>query len=173
MGLIRPELAVRLQPWAETGAALAAIAGGLWLFSLGGWIFWPLGLLVAGGSGIWALDAWRRMRFRHPTLGPGMVELDEGAIRYLSPNRLLGGEIALRDLTEIRLMRLNGRSHWRLKSLDGQALLVPVDAAGAEILASAFSTLPGIEMGRVSAALAPQAPAIQTVWRRAARSRLT
>lgn len=173
MGLIRPELAERLQPWAETGTALAATAGGLWLFSLGGWIFWPLGALVAAGAAIWALDARRRMRFRHGALGPGMVELDEGAIRYLSPNRLLGGEIALRDLAEIRLMRLNGRSHWRLKSTDGQALLVPTDAAGAEMLASAFSTLPGIEMGRVSHALSPDAPAIQTVWRRAAHARLT
>ena len=98
-----------------------------------------------------------------------MVELDEGAIRYLSPNRLLGGEISLRELAEIRLMRLNGRRHWRLKSTDGQALLIPVDSAGAEYLASAFAALPGIDMGQVSAALAPDAPTIQTVWTRTRR----
>ena len=171
--MIRPDLAEKLRPWAETGAALAATGFGLWVFSLGGWVFWPLGALMAAASAAWALDARRRMRFRHATLGPGMVELDEGAIRYLSPDRLLGGEIPLRDLSEIRLMRLNGRSHWRLKSLDAQALLIPVDAAGAEALAGAFATLPGIEMGRVSAALSPDAPTIQTVWTRPARSRLT
>ncbi len=171
--MIRPELAEKLRPWAETGAALAATAFGLWVFSLGGWVFWPLGGLIAAASGTWALDARRRMRFRHDGLGPGLVELDEGAIRYLSPNRLLGGEIALRDLNEVRFMRLNGRSHWRLKSQGGEALLVPVDASGAEALAGAFATLPGIDMGRVASALAPQGPAIQTVWTRPARARLT
>ncbi|ABL70928.1 MULTISPECIES: hypothetical protein [Paracoccus] len=171
--MIRPELAEKLRPWAETGIALAATAFGLWVFSLGGWILWPIGATIAGASALWALDARRRMRFRHDTLGPGMVELDEGAIRYLSPNRLLGGEIALRELAEIRLMRLNGRRHWRLKSGDGQALLIPVDAAGAEHLAGAFATLPGIEMGRLASALAPDAPTIQTVWTRPARARLT
>ncbi|WP_017998316.1 hypothetical protein [Paracoccus sp. N5] len=171
--MIRPELAEKLRPWAETGAALAAVGFGLWVFSLGGWLFWPLGGLIAAASAAWALDARRRMRFRHDGLGPGMVELDEGAIRYLSPNRLLGGEIGLRELTEIRLMRLNGRSHWRLKSIAGEALLVPVDARGAEFLAGAFATLPGIDMGRVAAALAPGAPTIQTVWTRPARAALT
>ncbi|WP_374634242.1 hypothetical protein [Paracoccus sp. (in: a-proteobacteria)] len=168
--MIRPELAARLRPWAETGAALAATGFGLWVFSLGGWILWPLGAAIAVAAALWALDARRRMRFAHDALGPGMVELDEGAIRYLSPNRLLGGEISLRELAEIRLMRLNDRRHWRLKSSDGQALLIPVDAAGAEYLASAFAALPGIDMGRVSAALAPDAPAIQTVWTRTRRA---
>lgn len=171
--MIRSDLAERLRPWAETLAALAATGFGVWVFLLGGWVFWPLGTLIAAAAGAWALDARRRMRFRHAGLGPGLVELDEGAIRYLSPNRLLGGEIALRDLSEIRLMRLNGRSHWRLKSADGQALLVPIDASGAEGLAGAFATLPGIDMGRIASALSPQAPTIQTVWSRPARARLT
>ena len=101
------------------------------------------------------------------------MELDEGAIRYLSPDRLLGGEIALRDLSEIRLLRLNGRAHWRLKSLDGQALLVPVDARGAEGLASAFAALPGVDMGRISAALKADGPTMQTLWTRNNHPRLT
>ena len=171
--MIRPELAAKLRPWAETGAAGACIAFGLWVFSLGGWLFWPVGVLIAAVSGAWALDAWRRMRFYTGATGPGVVELDEGAIRYLSPDRLLGGEIALRELSEIRLMRLNGRSHWRLRSHDAQALLIPVDAAGADRLASAFATLPGLDLGRVVAALSPDAPAIQTVWTRPAYARLT
>lgn len=171
--MIRPELAARLRPWREVLAALAATACGLWLFTLGGWLFWTLGAGLTAASGLWALDARRRMRFQHATLGPGMVELDEGAIRYLSPNRLLGGEMALRDLSEIRMLRLNGRRHWRLKSADGQALLLPVDAAGAEMLASAFAALPGVDMGRISAALSKDAPAIQTVWTRPARDALT
>lgn len=171
--MIRPELVARLRPWAETVTALGGVILGLWLFSLGGWVFWPLGAAIAAIAAIWALDARRRMRFRHDRLGPGLVELDEGAIRYLSPNRLLGGEIALRDLNEIRLMRLDGLRHWRLKSLDGQALLIPLDASGAEKLASAFAALPGLDMGRVASALSNKAPAIQTVWKRPARTALT
>ena len=102
--MIRPEL----RPYRETVAALVATGLGLWVFSRGGWVFWPLGALIAGASALWALDAWRRLRFRSRATAPGVVELDEGAIRYLSPDRLLGGEIALRDLSEIRLLRLNG-----------------------------------------------------------------
>ena len=162
-----------LRPYRETVAALVATGLGLWVFSRGGWVFWPLGTLIAGASALWALDAWRRLRFRSRATAPGVVELDEGAIRYLSPDRLLGGEIALRDLSEIRLLRLNGRAHWRLKSLDGQALLVPVDARGADGLASAFAALPGVDMGRISAALKADGPTMQTLWTRDNRARLT
>ncbi|ATQ54360.1 hypothetical protein [Paracoccus yeei] len=167
--MIRPEL----RPYRETVAALVATGLGLWVFSRGGWVFWPLGALIAGASALWALDAWRRLRFRSRATAPGVVELDEGAIRYLSPDRLLGGEIALRDLSEIRLLRLNGRAHWRLKSLDGQALLVPVDARGADGLASAFAALPGVDMGRISAALKADGPTMQTLWTRNNHPRLT
>ncbi len=171
--MIRPELQQAFRPWAETVAALAAVGFGLWLFWLGGWIFWPLGALIALASGLWALDARRRMRFRSRATAPGAVELDEGAIRYLSPDLVLGGEIALRDLSEIRLLRLNGRTHWRLKSADGQALLIPVDAAGAERLASGFATLPGADLGRIAAALNADGPAVQTLWSRPGEHRLT
>ena len=145
--MIRPELAQRLRPWTETLSALALVAFGLWVLSLGGWLFRPLGGLIAAIAAIWALDARRRMRFHSRATAPGVVELDEGAIRYLSPDRVLGGEIALRELSEIRLLRLNGQRHWRLKSLDGQALLIPVDAPGADALASAFASLPGLDLG--------------------------
>ena len=167
--MIRPEL----RPYRETVAALVATGLGLWVFSRGGWVFWPLGALIAGASALWALDAWRRLRVRSRATAPGVVELDEGAIRYLSPDRLLGGEIALRDLSEIRLLRLNGRAHRRLKSLDGQALLVPVDARGADGLASAFAALPGVDMGRISAALKADGPTMQTLWTRNNHPRLT
>ncbi|MTH77255.1 hypothetical protein [Paracoccus aestuariivivens] len=171
--MIRPELAERLRPWAETHLALALVVFGLWVLSLGGWVFQPLGSLIAIIAAVWALDARRRMRFRSLATAPGIVELDEGAIRYLSPDRVLGGELSLRDLYEIRLLRLNGRVHWRLKSVDGQAILIPVDAKGAELLASAFASLPGLDMGRVAAALAADGPAIQTLWTRSERARLT
>ena len=40
--MIRPEL----RPYRETVAALVATGLGLWVFSRGGWVFWPLGALI-------------------------------------------------------------------------------------------------------------------------------
>ena len=100
----------------------------------------------------------------HEVEAPRLVEVEEGAIRYLDP-RALGGEIALRDLSQIRLIRLDGRAHWRLKTQGGEALLIPVEAAGAAALADAFAALPGFDLGAASAALAAN-DAFRIVWQR-------
>ena len=170
--MIRPALSDQLRPWREVIAALACLAFGIWVFAKGGYVFWPLGGAIMAISAIWGLNARRQMRFRREVGAPGLVEVDEGAVRLFGA-RALGGEISLRDLVEIRLLVLSGRSHWRLKSSDGQALLIPVDAAGAEQLAHAFAALPGVDMGRISAALRGTGATVQTVWTRPDRPRLT
>lgn len=162
--MIRPELRL----WAEPAAAILAIAASIWLALLGGWFFAALGLSGAVIAGIWLLDALRRRRFHRQITAPGLVELDEGAIRYYGA-RELGGQIALRDLVEIRLIKVSGQVCWRLRSADGQALLVPVDAAGAERMADAFAALPAMNMGRMAAAMAAidgEMPGFQTLWTR-------
>lgn len=162
--MIRPEL----RQWAEPAAALLVMAGAIWLGFLGGWFFAALGLAGAFVAAIWLLDSLRRRRFRRQIAAPGLVELDEGAIRYYGA-RELGGQIALRDLVEIRLIRVSGQVCWRLRSADGQALLVPVDAAGAERMADAFAALPAMNMGRMAAAMAAvdgDMPGMQTLWTR-------
>lgn len=164
--MIRPDLARRLRRWSEPLAAISAGLLGLWIVTLGGWFWGALGLGVGFVSLAWLLAALRRLPFRRDIGGPGMVEIDEGAIRYFGA-RLLGGEIALRDLSEIRLLTLRGQPHWRLKSTDGQALLIPLDAAGAAALADAFAALPGIRMGQISAALnQPDTTVGQSLWTR-------
>ncbi|WP_246026732.1 hypothetical protein [Paracoccus luteus] len=163
MDLIRPELVERVRPWREVIAAGLTAAAGAWLFSLGGLVFQPMGLAVIGVAAVWGLGALRRRRFQMGIAAPGLVEVEEGAVRYFSA-RALGGEIALRDLTEIRLLRLDGHAHWRLKA-GGQALLIPVEAAGAATLADAFAALPGFDLGRAASALSGNA-AVATVWRR-------
>lgn len=170
--MIRPELAERFRPWREVAAAGASLAFGLWVFLRGGYFFQAIGVAILILGTIWAINARRNMRFRHRVSAPGLVEIDEGAIRYLAP-RVLGGEVPLRDLAEIRMLRLSGRRHWRLRTLDGQALLIPVEAAGAELLAHAFAALPGADMGRISGALAAEGPPMQTVWTRSVQPRLT
>lgn len=166
--MIRPELRRWLSLHAEALAALAVVLAGLWLVLRGGWFFAILGAAVLLVGAALLIGAWRRLPFRRRIDAPGMVEIDEGAVRYYGA-AVLGGEMALRDLTEIRLLRLRGHGHWRLRNLRGEALLIPVDAAGAEAMADAFTTLPGLDMGAVSAALAhvaDQPDAVRTVWRR-------
>ena len=86
--------------------------------------------------------------------------------------------LALPDLIEIRLLTMRGRRLWRLKQADGQVLLVPVDAAGAERLFDAFASLPGLGTADLLAALTPAGAGAgetlpgpdattRVVWRRA------
>lgn len=166
--MIRPELRAWAACWSESLVATAILLAGLWLAFRGGWFFAALGGLVLLVGLSLLIGAWRRLPFRRQIDAPGMVEVDEGAVRYYGA-AVPGGEIALRDLVEIRLLRLKGRGHWRLRNTGGEALLVPVDAAGAAVLADAFTALPGLDMGAVSAALAhvaDQPDAVRTVWRR-------
>lgn len=152
MSLLRPGAALLLRHQGETALALALAGCGLWLaLGRGGWILGPAGLALAGLGGPWALIAWRRARFRGAVGSPGLVEIDEGRIRYLHPQA--GGEVALAELAELRLVGFRGRLLWRLGGLRGEVLLVPLDAAGAEDLFDAFAVLPGLSSHDLVAAL--------------------
>jgi hypothetical protein len=175
---VRPEVREALSRWREPmmGAVLATV--GLWVATRGGWLLLPAGAALAALGLGWVLLGLRRMRFTGRGDAPGVVELDEGRISYLGPQ--VGGEISLTDLTEIRLLALRGRRVWRLRQSDGQALLVPVDASGAEVLFDAFASLPGLSSADLVAAMDGEAaPSGQTlpaldgldrlVWRRQGR----
>jgi hypothetical protein len=177
MSLIRPELAARLRHWREPICAGALALFGLWVATRGGWLLGPLGAAIVALAAGWAFAALRRLRFAQDPAAPGMVEVDEGQVGYLGP--AFGGYVALPDLVELRLLTMRGRRLWRLKQADGQALLIPVDAAGAERLYDAFASLPGMDTAALVAALSPgttasgrgaalAADAVSTViWRRA------
>ena len=115
--------------------------------------------ILGGGIGAlglaWAILAYRRMRFAQDIAAPGVVEVDEAQVGYLGPQG--GGYVSIADLQEIRLLSLRGRRVWRLKQLDGQALLIPVDAEGADRLFDAFASLPEIDTAALVAALNPAA----------------
>ena len=149
--MIRPEVLALFTRASEVIWAGAMVAEGLWLIWLGGYLLAPVGAgVVALGLG-WAVMALRRMRFAQTIAAPGMVEVDEGQIGYMGPQ--VGGFVSLPELIELRLITLRGRRMWRLKQADGQALLVPVDAAGAEGLFDAFASLPGMDTAALVAAI--------------------
>jgi hypothetical protein len=178
--VIRPALRDRLRRWRETLAAAAVAAAGLWLAARGGPLPLAAGLAVAAVAAVWAVGAFRRMRFARAVAAPGLVEVDEGQIGYLGP--AFGGYVALPELVELRLVAIGGRRLWRLQQADGQVLLIPVEAAGAERLYDAFASLPGMDSAALLAALAvpaggaplPAGPAAtRLVWSRPARVTLS
>ena len=91
MSLIRPELRARMYRWREVLVSLAVAAFGVWVFFLGGYFFGALGLLICGvaiGSGVIAA---RRLRFDVRGDTPGLIEVTEGQITYMSAT---GGGVA-------------------------------------------------------------------------------
>lgn len=153
MSLLRPEARAALHRWREVFAAGGAALAGLWLIRLGGWFLIPLGGLVILLAAVWAVMGWRRMQFSQEGMAPGIVEVDERQVGYLGPD--FGGYVSLDELQELRLMVLHGQRMWRLKQEDGQLLLIPVAAQGAERLYDAFAALPGMDTQALVAALAP------------------
>ena len=151
--MIRAGARAALWRWREVlvGAGIALI--GLWLMALGGYLLIPLGALVTAGGLAFGLLALRRMRFAPLGEAPGVVTLDEGQVGYMGP--AVGGFVSLRDLVELRLISMRGRRLWRLKQADGQTILIPLEASGAEALFDAFSTLPGLSSAALVAALDP------------------
>lgn len=153
MSLVRPAALATLSRWREVALSAATALLGLWIATRGGPILAVAGLALAALAGGLALTALRRLRFAQDIAAPGLVEVVEGEVRYFGPS--VGGTVSLSDLTELRLIVLRGHRMWRLKQADGQALLIPVDAAGAESLFDGFASLPGIDLPAVLAALSP------------------
>jgi hypothetical protein len=160
MSFIRAEVLAGLIRGREVILGGLVAAAGVWLAWLGGYFLGPLGLAVLAFGCGWAVLAWRRLRFAQSGDAPGLVEVNEGQIAYFGPR--LGGAVGVPDLAEIRILTLRGRRVWRLKQGDGQTILVPVEAAGADQLFDAFAALPGMDTAALVAALAPQGAAVGT-----------
>ncbi len=171
-GLLRPEALAALARWREVAGTLAFAGFGLWVTSFGGWFFLGVGLLLAL-AGLWgAVIALRRMRFRRDVEQPGIVEIDEGQVRYLGPYG--GGIAALPEVVELELLSdLAGRRWWRLREAGGNVIAIPAAAEGADQLFDAFARLPGLSPTALLAALDEPRGKTVRVWRRAAHRALT
>jgi hypothetical protein len=171
-GFLRPEALAVLVRWREVAGALAFAAFGLWVATFGGWFFEGVGLVLAL-AGLWAaVIAVRRMRFRREVDQPGLVEVDEGQVRYFGPHG--GGFAALPEVVELELIAdLAGHRWWRLREAGGNLLSIPVAAEGADLLFDAFAGLPGLSPSALLSALDDPRNRAVTVWRRTARRALT
>ncbi len=156
--MIRPEVIALLRRWLGVIEGAVFFAWGLWLIWRGASLLPQAVGIFIGALGIgWAINAWRRMRFQSDPSAPGLIEVDEGRVRFLHP--VMGGEISLNDLSELKLITLRGRLLWQMKDLSGARLVVPLDSAGAGELVDAFATLPGLSAADLVSALdAGEAP---------------
>ena len=168
MSFLRPEVAALIRRWREVEIAAAVALAGLWLATRGGSFL----ALVGGGVVVLgcalALIGWRRLRFSREATAPGIVRVVEGQMAYLGP--FGGGFVGMPDLVELALIRDGaGQQVWRMASVAGAPVLVPVEALGAEALFDSFAALPGLDMAQVLAALEAADPADRVVWRRPVR----
>ncbi len=161
MPLIRPEISATLRRWSEVLSGIAVALFGLWALQAQDRFFQALaGAILLAGLGI-ALIGWRRLRFRREGAGPGIVQVVEGQISYFGPET--GGFVPVRDLVELHLIARG--TVWLLITQDGTRLEIPVTATGADQLFDAFTTLPGLRMADLLAALdAPDPPKARALW---------
>jgi hypothetical protein len=170
-GFLRPEVAALLYRWREVIGALAVIVFGLWIAARPGLIVQGFGYVLVALAALALIPAVRRARFATAGEGPGVVQVVEGRILYMGPQT--GGAVSLADLTSLAIRRDHtGAAAWIL-SEPGQMLIVPVDAAGADALFDAFTTLPGLGGQHLLAARRGTRMGAQVLWRRAISPALT
>ena len=171
--MISPQTLAQIHRWWEVGVVAALAALGAYWAALGGYILLPLGAALMGLCIPIGLSAYRRLRFAQSVTAAGVIEVVEGELRFFAPPdaaqpAAMGGFMNLPDLVELRLVHLDHHRFWRLKSLDGQALLIPVDAAGNDALFDVFAALPQMDSAALVAALTSTSAtgtATQTLWR--------
>lgn len=162
--MIRPEILAALTRWREVIASAGVIAVGLWIGASPGPVLTMFGAIIVAFGAAAAFASYRRARFRLEIDAPGLVEIDEGQISYLGP--AMGGSVELSQLAEIQVLVVAGnRRCWRLKQGDGQMLLIPLAAAGADALVDSFASLPGIDGSKLQIALGTKSVEPVTLWR--------
>ncbi|MCH2166273.1 MAG: hypothetical protein MK107_01050 [Oceanicola sp.] len=164
---MRPEVTALLSRYLETFIAAGVAAVGLRFAVSPGPVVQGFGLLLTLVGIGWAVTALRRARFHAKGEAPGIVEVIEGRISYMGP--VMGGVVAVDDLIALDVLVVAGaRRCWRLRQNDGQALLIPQSAEGAEALYDVFAGLPGASQTALVTALSYSGDTALAVWRRAA-----
>ena len=174
-GFIRPEIRRLAIRWAEPSAASLVVLTGL-IVLLRGIARYNLvaelvglAILLLGLAAFWA--GLRRAQFRlHGADGPGLVEVTEQQISYLTAEGGASVELQMMSRLEIRHSIGLGRV-WVLHQSGAPTLYIPVSAKGTGALFDAFAALPGIDTQRLIAALNSNAERRLVIWRRSGEIR--
>jgi len=160
---VRPEVRQLFMRWWEVMTACALAIFGLWWALTGvAMTFW-LGVILVPTGLIWALAAVQRVRFAQDGAGPGVVTLKERRISYFGP--LDGGIIDVEDITQLALDPTSWpEPSWVITGVAPDGLVIPVNAAGADVLFDAFVALPGMDTKRMLAVLSDRPDAITVIW---------
>ncbi|MEM9698117.1 MAG: hypothetical protein AAF943_04935 [Pseudomonadota bacterium] len=153
-----------LTRWREVLIGLALACGGIYVALGSGPLLAMLSYAVSAGGIILTWLGVQRGRFRGADGGAGVVQVDEGQVTYFGP--LSGGAVALREMESLILDGTMHPAHWQLIQPGQDPLTIPVDAAGAEALFDAFTSLPGLKTERMLGSLQQTPPQAVVIWHR-------
>ncbi|MFY9237848.1 MAG: hypothetical protein WAO78_03025 [Roseovarius sp.] len=164
MSFVRPEVAAALTRYQGVLIAGGVLALGLWWALLGNGVMGLVGGLTLLAGICLMIAAVQRLRFDAGKGGPGIVQIDEGAIGYFGP--LTGGVVALSEISAVRLDRTGSPVHWVLSQPGQDNVMIPVTAEGAEGLLGPFSSLPGMRTEHMLSELRKGGGGEVLIWQR-------
>ena len=169
MSFVRPPVAAHFTKWREAYFVAFFLILGVWLFLHGAatlnLVLQALGLVVSLVGIILLRTTIQRIRFRRAQKAPGMVDVTEREISYFGP--MSGKTVSLESLNKIELRESEAYAAiWVLHNVDGDPMIVPTTAKGADRLFDAFTSLSGVEMEALVEALNKTPIHNQVIWKR-------
>lgn len=169
MSFIRPEVREGLWRWREALAGLAAILVGIALVSgtygylpmIGGVLVF-IGFLVMGAGAV-------RASVKPRSGGAGLIELDEGRLTFLNPER--GAIVDLPAVIRIEIITTSAGPveddlFWVFYEAGGQVARIPASAVGSERLFDALAGFPGADYRKVIAASGSTDDNVFVIWQK-------
>lgn len=166
MSFIRPEILERMIRWRESLFGAAAVLLGSYLALTGTQAAKIIGTGLVIGGVMLVVAGIQRARFRRGGQGPGIVSLVEGRLTYFGPQD--GGVVAIADLAAVDLVTRENGSSWELDTPDRSPLVIPVDAAGADVLFDVFGALDGMDTAAMLRAVETARPGRVMIWAKSA-----
>lgn len=163
---LRPEVRVFLARYAQALFGGAIMLFGVWWITISFGIMRGLGVaIVVAGLGL-LVEGLRRARLTSKSngSGPGIVEIDERRITWMSGH--FGGSIAMDALATVDIqVTPEGEALWVFLQTDGERLVVPASAKGAEKIVDVLSALKGLDYDAALRAMSSDEAGRFHLWR--------
>lgn len=168
MSLVRPEAQAVLYRWRECIAGVCvAVLGVFFGLNSSGLVWWLAVALTALGC-LAFFTGLQRARIRPRLGGRGVIELDEGALRYLTGE---GGVIvSLPEVVRVEIETTGDGPKeddlfWLWVTPEGTAR-IPASATGSEKMVDALAAFSGARYEQVIAASGSTEPRLFIVWQK-------